>query len=87
MKIDPFILEGFYFFLYFKNKLNILSDNSLSSSSILWHKIGSSSYKKYYKRLKRSIMELFSIGFLICILSGVICFGLFLKCIDWFDKI
>lgn len=32
-------------------------------------------------------MELFSIGFLVCILSGVICFGLFLKCIDWFDKI
>lgn len=32
-------------------------------------------------------MGLFSIGFLVCILSGVVCFSLFLKCIDWFNKI
>lgn len=25
--------------------------------------------------------------FLICILSGIAFFGLFYKCIDWFDKI
>ena len=25
------------------------------------------------------------IGFLICLLSGILCFWLFYKCIDWFD--
>lgn len=29
-------------------------------------------------------MELFSIGFAICLLSGIGCFWLFFKCIDWF---
>ncbi len=32
-------------------------------------------------------MDLFSIGFAVCILSGVACFWLFFKCIDWFEKI
>lgn len=32
-------------------------------------------------------MDLFSIGFAVCILSGTACFGLFFKCIDWFEKI
>lgn len=32
-------------------------------------------------------MDLFSIGFLVCILSGAGCFWFFYKCIDWFEKI
>lgn len=31
-------------------------------------------------------MELFSIGFLICLISGIACFWLFWKCIDWFEN-
>lgn len=30
-------------------------------------------------------MEIFSIGFAVCLLSGLACFWLFWKCIDWFD--
>ena len=29
-------------------------------------------------------MDLFTIGFAICLLSGIGCFWLFFKCIDWF---
>lgn len=36
---------------------------------------------------KKAIMDLFSFGFLECILSGAACFWLFFKCIDWFEKI
>lgn len=32
-------------------------------------------------------MDLFTFGFAVCILSGVVCFGFFYKCIDWFEKI
>ena len=32
-------------------------------------------------------MDLFSIGFAVRTLSGIACFGLFFKCIDWFEKI
>lgn len=33
-------------------------------------------------------MDLFSIGFVVCTLSGIACFWLFFnKCIDWFEKI
>lgn len=32
-------------------------------------------------------MELFTFGFLVCLLSGFACFWLFYKCIDWFEKI
>ena len=32
-------------------------------------------------------MDLFTIGFAICLLSGLGCFRLFFKCIDWFEKI
>ena len=32
-------------------------------------------------------MDLFTIGFAICMLSGLVCFWLFFKCIDWFEKI
>lgn len=32
-------------------------------------------------------MDLFSIGFLVCTLSGIGCFLLFFKCIDRFEKI
>lgn len=32
-------------------------------------------------------MELFTIDFAVCILSGLGCFLLFWKCIDWFDNI
>ena len=32
-------------------------------------------------------MELFSYGFLACLVSGVLCFWLFWKCVDWFEKI
>lgn len=31
-------------------------------------------------------MDLFTIGFVICLLSGIGCFWLFFKCIDWFDS-
>lgn len=27
------------------------------------------------------------IGIAICVLSGIACFGLFVKCIDWFDNL
>ena len=37
--------------------------------------------------LKKGIMDLFSIGFAVCTLSGIACFWLFFKCIDWFEKI
>ena len=33
------------------------------------------------------IMESFAIGFVVCLLSGLGCFWLFWKCIDWFEKI
>lgn len=36
---------------------------------------------------KRKKMDLFTIGFAICLLSGLSCFWLFFKCIDWFEKI
>ena len=29
-------------------------------------------------------MDLFTIVFAICLLSGIVCFWLFFKCIDWF---
>lgn len=32
-------------------------------------------------------MELFTIGFAVCMLIGMSCFGLFEKCIDWFENI
>ena len=32
-------------------------------------------------------MELFSFGFLACLVSGVLCFWLCWKCVDWFEKI
>ncbi len=32
-------------------------------------------------------MELFTIGFVVCLLIGMSCFGLFEKCIDWFENI
>lgn len=32
-------------------------------------------------------MELFTLGFLVCLACGVACFYLFFKCVDWFDKI
>ncbi len=32
-------------------------------------------------------MDLFSIGFVVCTLSGIACFWFFFKCIDWFEKI
>lgn len=31
-------------------------------------------------------MDLFTIGFVICLLSGIGCFWLFFNCIDWFDS-
>ncbi len=31
--------------------------------------------------------ELFSFGFLVCVLSGLACFWLFMKCVDWFENI
>jgi hypothetical protein len=33
------------------------------------------------------MMELFTIGFAVCMLMGIGCFGLFEKCIDWFENI
>ncbi len=30
--------------------------------------------------------ELVSIGFLVCLVSGIGCFWLFNKCVEWFDK-
>jgi|GEM_PF-86486 len=36
---------------------------------------------------KKGKMDLFTIGFAICLLSGIGCFWLFYKCIDWFEKI
>jgi hypothetical protein len=33
------------------------------------------------------MMEKFIMEFLICALGGVACFGLFYKCVGWFDKI
>ena len=41
----------------------------------------------YSINLKKGIMDLFSIGFVVCTLSGIACFWLFFKCIDWFEKI
>lgn len=32
-------------------------------------------------------MELFTIGFAVCVLSGIGCFWFFKKCVDWFEKI
>lgn len=32
-------------------------------------------------------MELFTIVFAVCILTGIGCFWLFEKCIDWFENI
>lgn len=32
-------------------------------------------------------MDLFSMGFVICLLSGLGCFWLFYKCINWFENI
>lgn len=32
-------------------------------------------------------MELFTVGFLICLLGGLAYFWLFYKCIDWFERI
>ena len=32
-------------------------------------------------------MELFSCGFLAGLVSGFLCFWLFWKCVDWFEKI
>lgn len=32
-------------------------------------------------------MELFTIGFVVCMLIGMNCFWLFEKCIDWFENI
>lgn len=32
-------------------------------------------------------MELFTIEFAACLLLGVGCFWLFMKCIDWFENI
>ena len=32
-------------------------------------------------------MEFDALGFGVCILSGIDCFWLFYKCIDWFEKI
>lgn len=31
--------------------------------------------------------ELFSIGFAVCVLTGLACFGVFMKCVDWFENI
>lgn len=31
-------------------------------------------------------MEFDALGFGVCILSGIACFWLFYKCIDWFEK-
>ena len=31
--------------------------------------------------------ELFSVGFAVCMLSGIGCFVMVNKCIDWFEKI
>ena len=33
------------------------------------------------------MMELFTIGFAVCMLMGIGRFGLFEKCIDWFENI
>lgn len=38
-------------------------------------------------KTNNEIMDLVSIGFLACMLSGIGCFWLFNKCIDWFEKI
>ena len=32
-------------------------------------------------------MELFTIGFALCVIGGLLCFALFAKLLDWFDKI
>ena len=32
-------------------------------------------------------MDLLSIGFAVCMLSGIGCFWFFMKCIDWFETI
>lgn len=32
-------------------------------------------------------MTVFTLGFLLCMLSGFACFWFFSKCIDWFEKI
>ena len=32
-------------------------------------------------------MELFTIGFVVCMPIGMSCFWLFEKCIDWFENI
>ena len=32
-------------------------------------------------------MGLLSLDFVICLLLGIACFGLFMKCIDWFKNI
>ena len=36
---------------------------------------------------KKCNMEFDALGFGVCILSGIACFWLFYKCIDWFEKI
>ena len=37
--------------------------------------------------LKKCNREFDALGFGVCILSGIACFWLFYKCIDWFEKI
>ena len=32
-------------------------------------------------------MELFTIDFAVCLLLGLLCFKLFMKCVDWFENI
>mgnify|MGYP001665199091 FL=1 len=33
------------------------------------------------------MMELFTIGFAVCMLTGISCFWLFEKCIEWFENV
>ncbi len=32
-------------------------------------------------------MEFLSVGFAVCLLSGLGCFYFFMKCVDWFEDI
>lgn len=64
----------------------------LQDKAFLWHSpcLIDGRYEitiMFNSKKERTKMDLFTIGFAICLLSGMGCFWLFYQCIDWFEKI
>lgn len=84
----PFHFEKVFFYAHYRRALFIvLLFNVLRACCEVWQAVciywGSESYIEFKKE---RFMEIFTIGFLVCMACGLACFYLFFKFVDWLEK-